>query len=316
MMGWWKRHWFSEVPPHVFAAFRIALGVAGCLTMLGMLDVPLLLSTDGIAPPLGREFLGIRATIDRAGFGLAAGWAIWAANALAYLWLIAGWRTGPASLFAFIASGALIWWNPLPLSAAQHLIHNLTLYLVLSDSGQVWSLDAWLAGKRGTPIVATPQPVWPLRLLQYQMCVMYASAALFKMLDPAWRDGTALHYILNYNAFQRIPGQVPPSIDPLLAGLAYSTLLWEGLFPVAMLARPTKRLFVLTGVGMHLGMSALLDLGPFTPTVLAAYFAFIDAEDARALGRLWERVKAHVAQRRRSRTEVAGNEQDSPGVPQ
>ena len=48
---------------------------------------------------------------------------------------------------------------------------------------------------------------------------MYASAAMYKLLDPSWRDGTALHYILNYNAFQRIPGQVPPALDPLLAAM-------------------------------------------------------------------------------------------------
>jgi len=313
MIERWKLHWFAEVPPHIFAAFRIAVGVAGCLTMLGMLDVPMLLSTQGIAPPLGREFLGIRAAIDRAGYGLTAGWGMWAANFLAYLWLIVGWRTNLASIFAFCASGALIWWNPLPLSAAQHLIHNLTLYLVVSDSGRVWSLDASLAARSGARLAPTPQPIWPLRLLQYQLCVMYAAAAMHKMLDPSWRDGTALHYILNYNAFQRIPGQVPPGFEPLIAAATYVTLFWEGFFPLAMLTRPTKRLFVLMGIGMHIGMGAMLDLGPFTPTVLAAYFAFIDAEDARALASLWERLRRR-APRSGTETQVVAPEQTTPGV--
>jgi hypothetical protein len=179
----------------------------------------------------------------------------------------------------------------------------LTLYPVLSDCGRVWSLDARRAAARGQMLPATPQPVWPLRLLQYQICVLYASAAMYKLLDPAWRDGSVLHYILNYNAFQRIPGQVPPSIEPLLAWIDYATLAWEALFPVAMLTRLTKRLFVLMGIGMHLSMWALLDLGPFTPTVLAAYFAFIDTEDARALAALWGRVKK-VASTRSLRREL------------
>jgi hypothetical protein len=314
MIAWWERHWFSEVPSQVFAAFRIALGIAGCLTMLGMLDVPLLLSTDGIMPPIDQGLLGIRAAIDRAGLGLTAGWAMWGANFLAYLALVVGWRTNATSLLAFVTSGALIWWNTLPLSAAQHLIHNLTLYLVVSDTGRVWSLDAWHAAKRGRPIAPTPQPVWPLRLLQYQLCVMYSAAAMYKLLDPAWRDGTALHYILNYNAFQRIPGQVPPSFEPLLAMLSYTTLAWEGLFPLAMLTRTTKRLFVLLGVGMHMGMWALLDLGPFTPTVLAAYFAFIDTEDARAIAALWARLRKR-APRLLGRGQVANADGSSPGVP-
>jgi HTTM domain len=313
MIEWWKRHWFSEVPPQVFAAFRIAVGVAGCLTMFGLLDVRLLLSTDGIMPPVGQGFLGIRAAIDRAGLGLAAGWAIWSASVFVYLALVVGWRTNVMSLLAFMASWALIWWNPLPLSAAPHLLHSLTLYLVVSETGLVWSMDAWRAAKRRRPIAPTPQPVWPLRLLQYQLSVMYAAAAMYKLLDPAWRDGTALHYILNYNAFQRIPGQVPPSLDPLLAWLGYTTLAWEALFPLAMLTRTAKRLFVLTGVGMHLGMGALLDLGPFTPTVLAAYFAFIDTEDARAIAALWARVTKR-APRQSGGAQVATPEGNSPSV--
>ncbi len=311
MIEWWKRHWFSEVPPHVFAAFRIAVGFAGCLTMLGLLDVPLLLSPDGIVPMPGPGSLGVRAAIIGANLGTAAGWAVWSANFVAFAVLVAGWQTGLASLFAFVASGALIWWNPLPLSAAQHLLHNLTLYLVVSDSGRVWSVDAWQAARRGRAIPPTPQPVWPLRLLQYQVCVMYASAAMFKLLDSSWRDGTALHYILNYNAFQRLPGEVPPWLDPVLAVLTYSTLAWEGLFAPAMLLRPTRRLFLVTGIAMHMGMWALLDLGPFTPTVLAAYIAFIDAEDARALAGHW--LKFTTQARKRATPEEKAS---IPGFPQ
>jgi hypothetical protein len=112
---------------------------------------------------------------------------------------------------------------------------------------------------------------------------------MYKLLDPSWRDGTILHYVLNYNAFQRIPGQVPPALDPVLAAMTYLTLAWEALFAPAMLLRPTRRLFLVLGVLMHVGMGTFLDLGPFTPTILAAYPAFIDAKDAQQLADLWNR---------------------------
>jgi hypothetical protein len=307
MIAWWRQHWFAEVPPHVFAAFRIALGVAGCLTMLGLVDVPLLVSTTGInaAPTPG----SIRAAIDGAGLGTPTGWVIWTVNMGAFVGLVLGWQTGIVSIAAFVASGVLILWNTLPLSAAQHLLHNLTLYAVLSDCGRVWSIDARRAAARSEPVAPTPQPVWPLRLLQYQICVMYASAAMYKLLDPSWRDGTVLHYILNYNAFQRIPGQVPPMLDPLLAVMTYMTLAWEALFALAMLWRPTRRLFVIAGVFLHLGMGTLLDLGPFTPTVLAAYPAFVDAEDARGLAQSWAKLRGRL---RRPSIPVQSIPLDSP----
>jgi hypothetical protein len=80
-----------------------------------------------------------------------------------------------------------------------------------------------------------------------------------------------------------------------------------------MLTRFTKRLFVLMGIGMHLGMWALLDLGPFTPTVLAAYFAFIDNEDARALAALWARIRKRQSHDSQAQAVV---ERGSPGFPQ
>ena len=166
MIEWWKRHWFAGVPPQVFAAFRIGVGFAGCLTMFGLLDVPLLLSTTGINLPPSPG--SIRGVIDQAGLGTATGWAIWIVNTVAFAALGLGWRTGIASVLAFIASGVLIWWNTLPLSAGQHLLHNLTLYAALSDCGHVWSLDARRAAASGQPLSPTPQPVWPLRLLQYK----------------------------------------------------------------------------------------------------------------------------------------------------
>jgi hypothetical protein len=295
MTAWWQRHWFSEVPPHIFAALRIAVGLSGCLTMLGLLDVPLLLSLDGIVAAPGGG-LGIRTAIQRSGLGTAAGWAIYFANAVAFAALVVGWRTGLMSLVAFVASAALIWWNPLPLSAGQHLLHMLTLFLVLSESGLVWSLDAWGAKRRGAPFVPKVQPVWPLRLLQYQVCLMYSSAALWKFLDPVWRDGTALHYVLNYNVTQRVPLQVPPALEPALAGFTYGTLAWETLFTPAMLHRICRRITLAVGVAMHLGMWVLLDIGPFTPTVLTAYIAFIDAEDARWIAERWSRFGMRARQ--------------------
>lgn len=283
---WWKRFWFEEAPPHIFALLRITIGAAGVLTMLGLIDVPLLMSLDGIAPTPGGG-LGIRAAIVRHGLSNVGGWAMWIANFGAFAALTLGWRTPIASLAAFGCSLLMIWWNPLPLSAGQHLLHVLTLYPLFFDGGRVWSLDARARLARGLPLDLSGQPVWPLRLLQYQMCLMYFAAALWKLLDASWRDGTALHYILNYNAFQRFPVEVPPASEPIVALLTYVTIVWEGLFPLAMFNRVTKRAALLIGVALHLGMWLMLEIGPFSPTVLAAYVAFLDPQWVKRIGQRW-----------------------------
>ena len=278
MTQWWMRHWFRDTPPHIFAALRIALGAVGMVTMLGLWDVPLLLSLDGIAPePPGP----VNEAILQAGLGLATGWALWILNFGAFTALLIGWYTTAASLILFVVNLALVALNPMPLSGAQLLLHTLTIYPLLADCGRVWSVDAWRAARRGTRLTLEPQPIWPLRLLQYQVCVIYLTAAMWKILDPTWRAGEALHYILNQNVFQRIPGEIPTAFAPVLTFLTYATILWEGLFTPAMLRPVTRRVFLLIGVAMHMGMWVLLDFGPFTLTMLTAYIAFIDPERVR-----------------------------------
>ena len=286
--GWWARFWFSGVPPHVYAVLRIAVGLAGCATMIGLADVPTLLAIDGLAPAPGGG-LGVRSALQEAGLGTAAGWAVFLANAVAFAFLVVGWMTPAASILAFVASAVLIWWNPWPLSAGQHLLHMLTLYLLFVDSGTVWSLDA--SRRRRAGIQPEPHlPVWPLRLLQAQICLMYFAAALWKLLVPLWRDGTALHYALSLNAFQRLPGEIPPVFDPVLVILTWLTLAWEALFLPAMLTRPTRYAAVILGALLHLGMWSLLEIGPFTLTVLAAYTAFLSPDWVARFDSRWSAV--------------------------
>jgi HTTM domain len=282
MTARWKAFWFAETPPHVFAAFRIAVALAGCLTMVGLVDVPMLLSVGGLAPSPGGG-LGIRSAIQQAGLDRAVGWLLWGLNALAFVLLAIGLRTPVASFMAFAGTTLLLWWNPLPFSAGQHLLHMLTFYVLLTNCGLVWSVDAWMAAKRGVSWENELQPIWPLRLAQYQIALMYLAAALWKLYSVAWRDGTALHYVLSFNTFQRVPVQVPPAAEPVLAGLTYLTLIWELLFLPALITRRTRIFALAVGIGMHLGMWVLMDIGTFTPTVLAAYVTFADPERVRRL---------------------------------
>jgi hypothetical protein len=120
------------------------------------------------------------------------------------------------------------------------------------------------------------QPIWPLRLLQYQVAIMYLSAALWKMGNPDWRGGLALHYVLNTVIYQRMPGAVPAGWFGATVALTYLTLAWELAFPFLIWFRRTRALMLLSGVFLHLGMLVSMEVGAFTPTVLVAYVAFLD----------------------------------------
>jgi hypothetical protein len=274
----WLRFWFEPVPPHGFAIFRIAVGLAGIATILGAWDLAFW-RVDGLAPTPGGG-MGVRSWILERGLAVPVAVAFRTALLAGYAALTLGVWSTPMSVAMFVASSAMLWWNWYPFSGAQHLLHNLTLYVIFMDSGAVWSWDARRRRARAALAPATPpvswRPIWPLRLVRAQMAIMYFAAGLWKLGDPYWRSGEALHYVLSSNVFQRMPGVVPPDLFALTVLLTYVTLFWELLFPFLLWWRPTRVLAIGIGVMLHVGMWATIEIGAFSLTVLAGYTAFMN----------------------------------------
>lgn len=271
----WREFWFARVPPHAYAVFRIAVGIAGVATMVVVSD-PAVWQLDGITPPSSDEF-GIRQWLREHGLGALAGASLRYALLLGYLALTVGVFSRATAIAMFFGSSIMLWWNWYPFSAAQHLLHNFTLYLLWYDPGRVWSWDALRARRRGVaPAVPEPMPIWPLRLVRCQLAIMYFAAGYWKLGNPDWRAGDALHYILNNNLFQRMPGSVPVEMYPITVALTYVTLFWELFFPFMLWWGPTRGLALALGVALHLGMWSSIELGVFSLTVLAGYTAFLN----------------------------------------
>lgn len=269
----WRRFWFAATPSHPLAVLRIAFGALGLLNLAGMREVRIYWRPDGILPPASHpEISAWLVAHDLAGL---AGVALFAAVFACYAAMTIGFRSHVAVVLSLLAGLAQLWWNSFPLSAAFELWLDVVFCLVWADTGAVWSLDAYLARRRGAAETGEhTQPIWPLRLVQIQVGIVYVSAVLWKLLDPHWRDGSALHYILSGTIYTRFPAGPPLSLDGLLVVMTYTTLAWELAFPFLVAHRKTRTVALLSGVGIHLGMWALLEIGPFTLVILATYLAF------------------------------------------
>ena len=232
----WRRFWFDEIPPHSYALIRILIGVVGAMTIIGAWN-PAFWQVDGIMPPAAAShswpWLAAHGLGDIVGLGLR--WAVLAG----FVALALGIQTQFVAIGIFLGSAAMFWWNPAPFSGGQQLLHNITFPLVFVDSGAVWSVDALQRARRDREVPARPEPIWPLRLWQYQLALLYLAAGLWKMANPDWRSGLALHYVLNNPAYQRIPGVVPPALFGATVFLTYLTLAWELSFPVVVWFRRT-----------------------------------------------------------------------------
>jgi uncharacterized membrane protein YphA (DoxX/SURF4 family) len=281
----WERFWFAEVPPHCYALLRILFGMLAVVSLLQERELTLFWDVDGLVPGI-QDGMGLKASLFAYGLGHVAGRGLFFASLASYGCMALGlWSTISVTV-SFLALSAQVYWNHLPLSGAHSAIQAVVLCLVFADCGAVWSLDSWLGRRRGANdrvLGAVTYPIAPLRLIRIQVALVYLSSGLWKLFNDQWRDGSAVHYVLSNNVYQRFRYQVPPGLDSLTTLLTYGVMFWEISFGLMVLYRPTRRIAIIVGVMMHLGMLTAIEIGPFGWVMLASYVAFLEPERVRSL---------------------------------
>jgi hypothetical protein len=65
-------------------------------------------------------------------------------------------------------------------------------------------------------------------------------------------------------------------LAPLESLLAWGTLLFELSFWLLVMFRRTRPLALIAGIGLHVGLYATLELGPFSFLMVASYICYLD----------------------------------------
>ncbi|MEM7156305.1 MAG: HTTM domain-containing protein [Myxococcota bacterium] len=115
-----------------------------------------------------------------------------------------------------------------------------------------------------------------------QICVVYLIAGMSKIEGEAWRNGTALYYVLSTERFT-IPEVAQLVLDsPLLMTVfAYVTVFFQLAFPFAVaFNRHARRVVLLLAVGFHVGIATVMGLTSFGLFMIAADLTFLSDDDA------------------------------------
>ena len=284
VVGAWERFWFEPVETSTFALFRIAFA----LVMLGW--------TLSLSPGLYSFFSNDGVLPEQPDYPDDARWGLLAVfesdialTVVFFLLLIAtiallfGFRTRLAALVVFVCLVSFTRRNPYVLNSGDQLLQVLAFFVVLMPAGVSLSADRWL--KRGENFWEFPaRSIWPLRLVQVQVSILYLAAVWEKVRGSSWNDGTAVSYAFRIDDIARFP--VPDFVtDSLLIVnlLTYGTLAVELALGILVWNRVLRPWVLLAGIALHLGIDYSVRVGFFSYAIFVAYIAFLPPQTASAL---------------------------------
>jgi uncharacterized membrane protein YphA (DoxX/SURF4 family) len=279
----WDRFWFAPVDTSTLALFRIAVATVILSWTLALApSLYAFYSRDGILP-------GYPAYEGTLAWGLIEYFPGNAAVTLFYfllligsICLLFGFLTRLAAFIVFVCVVSFAHRNPWVLNSGDLLVQVLAFYLMLAPAGEALSVDRWL--KSGRSFWEFPaRSIWPLRLVQVQVSILYVAAVWAKVRGVTWNDGTAVSYAFRIGDLQRLP--VPGFLtDSLVISnlLTFGTLAIELTIGILVWNRILRPWVLLLGVSLHLGIDYAVRVGFFSWAVLVAYIAFVPPDAARS----------------------------------
>lgn len=272
----WNRFFFAEASQARCGVFRIAYA---SLLLINLLvwwpDLNRWFGESGVL-----DYEASRQVIDPDTFTLFA----WLPQTGAVLWgaylllightvlLLVGFYTRFQALAVFIWFTAFQHRNLLIFDAEDYLFRILAFLLILLPAGKYYALDS-----RKLPSDRV-YPVWPLRLAQIQICLVYVSSAWEKLRGEDWVDGLAFYYVSRLDSlFGRFP--MP---DILLESLflmklmTWMVLVLECLIPLGLWFRETRRWAIGAALLLHLSLEYTMNLFLFQLLMMACLVLFAE----------------------------------------
>jgi hypothetical protein len=274
----WQRYFFTPAPPGDLALARMAF-----CALAFLLYLPQDFSEWGT---VAREFwmpisLFSLTSLPLLPAGVIA--VIQMAFKVALAFAAAGLFTRLALLVAFGCSVYLLG-LPQNFGQIQHFDTLVVLVfgiLALSRAGDAWSIDAWLAARRGRrPAAGSGEYTWPIRTIWVMTAVIFFSAGLSKLRHSGleWVFSDHLAIVLVRHQYYVSDGEPLTSWGLAIAQypwaprlLAAISLATEVCYPLALFSRRARLVLVPAGIAFLVGIRLLM--GPtFEPFVICNVF--------------------------------------------
>ena len=191
-------------------------------------------------------------------FTPSTAYAIFACLVVGWILIAHGRHTRIGAILFLICSWLLIFQEGMNIKAYDRLLGWHTMALILAPNNA--------SGKgMGSPMAR-------IFVILY-LCNLYGMTGLGKiMTTSAWWVGTPLAYDMVHPFFGGTPIGVWTSAQPWLVAIAaWWTVIFEAAFPILIWIRSIRPWVLLFGLGLHLGLFLMMDVGPFSLTSIVVY---------------------------------------------
>lgn len=187
-------------------------------------------------------------------------------------------------VFSRLQAGLIFFWlvsfqhrNPLIVDGEDTVFRFFAFLLILLPLDAGLSLARVVQNKPSSGWGISSK-AWGVRLFQIEMSLIYLSAAWSKWQAESWRDGSALYYVYQTgDLFGRFPLPAFVTENELIIRLStWSVVLVEAAIPFLLWFRPTRKLGLLLGFGLHLAIEYAMHLFLFQWIMMVGLLSFVD----------------------------------------
>jgi hypothetical protein len=196
-----------------------------------------------------------------------------------------GYKTRISSVLFYVFTWSLFERNPLLLDGGDNLLYLIAFFLMFTDCGAYFSIDAMSARVRdaSSPFIAVLHN-YAILAIVIQLSIVYFTSAFYKIQGHMWQDGTAIYYILRTSEFNLSPltRHLYRSAVPITL-LTWLTFVFQMSWPFLIWNRRAKPFVVGGAVLLHSMIGYFMGLVWFSLVFISAELVVFDDAELVAL---------------------------------
>lgn len=197
---------------------------------------------------------------------------------IAAVFVTVGFCTRFSIIFVCLGLISLHHHNPFNNNGGDAFLRICSIYLCFSPAGDRLSLDNIIRrrlGMKPPPITSCP---WAQRMVQVQLCMVYAQTFCCKIVGPQWLDGTAVYYATRLDDLIRMS---PGPFDQLwfCKFLSWYTLVIEFSMFTLVWFKSLRYPILLGVLILHLGIDLTINLPVFEWAFIITLVTFVEPDD-------------------------------------